>query len=78
MHTFFDLVKLIEYVASAVIVILSNLCLCPSPRTKTFSFILSVCVDELFSTPKMLTFLTLSRHGIKKCDYKSNWIPNLE
>ena len=54
------LVKLIEYNFSAVRVC-SNPSVGPLPRIKIFSFLLSVCRDELISTPKVITFLpTLS------------------
>ena len=38
-------------------------------------FLLSVCVDELFSTPKIETFLPQLKFGIKKHERKSNPIP---
>ena len=51
-----DSVKLIEYLTSTVIVALSKPCVGPSPRTKIFLFLLSICTEELLSTPKIITF----------------------
>ena len=72
---FFDAVKLIEYLASTVIVVLSNPCVGPSPKTKIYFSLLSVCVDELFSTPKVITLLPKSNFENKKCDGELNPIP---
>ena len=44
--------------ASAVIVALSKPCVGHSPRTKIFLFLLSICTEELLSTPKIMTFLS--------------------
>ena len=51
-----DLRKLIEYCADAVIVVTSNPCVAPLPRTKISFFLLSICTVQLLSTPK-ITFL---------------------
>ena len=49
------LLKLIEYIFSAVSVC-SNPCLGPLPRIKIPFVLLSIFVDELLSTPKIITF----------------------
>ena len=54
-----DSVKLIEYLASAVIVALSKPYVNPSPRTEIFFFLLSISTEELSSTPKIITFFPL-------------------
>ena len=41
--------------ASALNVVLSNLCVCHSPRIKIFLFLLSICTDELISASKIMT-----------------------
>ena len=46
-----------EYLASAVIVALSNLLAEFLPRTRISFSLLSVCIDELLSTPKIIIFL---------------------
>ena len=46
-----------EYLDSAVIVVSSNLCAGPSPKTKVSFFLLSICTDELMSIPKIIAFL---------------------
>ena len=51
----FGCVKLIGYMASALNVVLSNLCVCHSPRIKIFLFLLSICTDELISASKIMT-----------------------
>ena len=52
---------------SAVIEVLSNSCVGPSPGTKIYFSLLSVCVDELLSTSKIITFF-------RQFDGKSNQI----
>ena len=49
-------VKLIEYIFSALS-IFSNPWVGPFPRIKKHFFLLSIFVDELISTPKIITFL---------------------
>ena len=66
---FFDLVKLIEHLASAVS---PNSCIGSSPRTKISFFLLPVCVDERFSTSKTIILLPQSIFENKKCDCESN------
>ena len=55
-----------EYSASAVSVVISNSCVCYLPRIKISLFLLLACTDELISTPKIMTFLPLSKFGIEK------------
>ena len=50
-----------EYLASAVIVITFNPCIVPSPTTNTSFFLLSICSDEISSTPKTTTFFPQSK-----------------
>ena len=71
----YDSVKLIEYLTSAVIVLLCNPSVGPSPRTKIYFFLWSVSVDELFSTAKIITFLPKSKFESKKIERESNPIP---
>ena len=54
---FIDCVKVIEYLASAVIVVLFNPFVKPSPKTKMFLFQLSICIDELMSALNIIKFL---------------------
>ena len=54
---FCDLEKLIEYSASAVNVALPNPCVCPLPKIDISLFLLLVFIDELISTPTIMTFL---------------------
>ena len=64
-----DLVKLIEYLVSAVIAVLSNLWVGSLTRTKIYFLPSSACGDKLLSTPKILTFLSQlsqSKFGTKR------------
>ena len=61
----FDLKKIIEYCASAVKVVSSNPCVRPSLRIKIPFPALSVCTDELTSTPKVMIFLPTLPSGIE-------------
>ena len=54
-NVFFVTVKLIAYVFSAVKVC-SNPCVGPFRRTNMSYFLLSMCAEELISTPKINTF----------------------
>ena len=54
-NLFYDSVKLIEYIVSAVTVVTCNSHVGPSTITKII--ILSICTDELLSTPKLIKFL---------------------
>ena len=65
--------KLIEYVYSALS-LRSNPCVSPLPRIKIHFFLLSIFVDELISTPKIITFLPISL-PIEKDVFLSNAIP---
>ena len=69
-------------VSSAVIVQSSNLCAGPSLRTRISFFLLSVCINKLWSTPKITTFLPYSQFANENCKRASNQIlkplnPNL-
>ena len=70
------LVKLIQYIFSALSVF-SNPCVGPIPRIEMPFFLLSIFVDELISTPKIITFLPLSL-PTEKDVFLSNPIPYLE
>ena len=50
---------LIKYLASAIIVVKSNSCVGLHQELKYLFFLLSACYDELLSTPKILTFLSM-------------------
>ena len=67
-------VKLIEYIFSALSVC-SKPCDQPFPRTKIYFFLLSVFVDELIFTPKIMTFLPNAVPGNEKLPCLSNPIP---
>ena len=57
-----------EYLASAVIVVSSNPHVGPSPRTEIIFPLLSICTDELLSTPKIVVFLrSFGSEKNKKC-----------
>ena len=58
-NIFLGYVKLIGYLTSAANVVLSNPCVGASPRTKISLFLLSICTDELISTPKIMTFFPM-------------------
>ena len=68
-------VKLIEYIFSAFSVC-SNPCLGHFPRIKISFLLLSIFVDGLISTPKIITFnKSLLVPGYKKLPCLSNLIP---
>ena len=67
------LVRLIEYKFSAAS-LRSNPCVRPLPRIKMPFFLLSICEDEIMSTPKIITFLPTSS-SIEKNPFLSNPIP---
>ena len=52
---FFGSLKLIEYLASAFIVVSLNLSVRPLPRIR-ISFLLSICTEDLLSTPNIIHF----------------------
>ena len=60
-----------EYLASAVNVVLSNPCIGPIPSIKISFLLLSICTDELMSTPKIMTFLPTLPSGNKNSERKS-------
>ena len=64
-------VKLTEYNFSGV-----KVCPCvgPSPRINISSCLLSICEDELMSTPKIITFLPIPLPSEKNI-FLSNLIP---
>ena len=68
----FNLVKLIEYFASAITTVSSNPCVWPSPRTKIYFFLLSICNDELLSTQKIIALLPQSKFGNEKSERELN------
>ena len=55
-----------------------NACVGPLPRIKVSFFLLSNFVDELISTPKIITFLPVLPEGCEKHPSLSNPIPLLE
>ena len=63
-----DVEKFIEYSASAVIVVSSNPCGRPLPRTKISFVLLSTRTDELWPTLKITTFLSHSKFGTEKSE----------
>ena len=65
-NRFCNLEKLIEYSASAVIFVSSNLCVGPLPRTEISFLLLSIWTDELLSTPKITTLLPNQSMELKK------------
>ena len=69
---FFDLVKLIKYLASALVVVSSSPVAGPPTKNKISFFPLSVCNGELLSTLKIITFLPLSKFEIKKSHLELN------
>ena len=71
----FDLEKLIEHWAFAVNVVSSNYCVGPKPRIKISFFLLSICTDELMSTPKTMTFLPTIPSQNENSEHESNPIP---
>ena len=66
--------KLIEYIFSALS-LCSNAYVGPLPRIKISFSLLSILVDELISTPKIITFLRVPTIGCEKYPYLSNPIP---
>ena len=66
-----NLEKLIEYSDFAVKVVLSNRCAGPLPRIKLSLFLLSIIIDELIPTPKIMAFLHQSEFGIEKNERES-------
>ena len=67
-------IKLIEYIFSALSVC-SSPCVGPSLKIKIYFFLLSIFVDELMSTPKIITFLPNPVPGNEKLPCLSNPIP---
>ena len=65
-NRFCNLEKLIEYSASAVIFVSSNLCVEPLARTEITFLLLSIWTDELLSTPKITTLLPNQSMELKK------------
>ena len=53
----------------------SNSCVGPLPRTKIAFLLLSICTDELLSTPKIIVFLPQSKLACEKSERESNPIP---
>ena len=69
------LVKLIEYIFSADNECLPNPCVGHFPRIKISFFLLSILVDELISSSKIITFLLVPPLGCEKNPSLSNPIP---
>ena len=67
-------VKLIEYIFSALSAC-SDPCVRPLPRIKIFFFLLSIFVDELISTLKIIIFLPVPPLGCENNPCLSNPIP---
>ena len=63
-----------EYIFSALSVC-SNPCVGPLPKIKISFFLLSIFVDELISTPTIMTFLPSPVPGNEKLPCLSNQIP---
>ena len=68
---------LIEYIFSALSVC-SHPCTGPLPKIKISFFLLSVFVDELIFTPKIITFLRNPVSGNEKRPCLSNPVPHPE
>ena len=66
--------KLIEYIFFALSAC-SNPYVGPLPKIKIYFFLLSVFVDELMSTPKIITFLPILVPGNEKLPCLSNPVP---
>ena len=56
----------------------SNLGVRTSPRNKIYFLFLSISNDELFSSRKLITFLSQSKFGSEKSERESNPISYLE
>ena len=69
--------KIIEHIFFADSVC-SNPCVGPLPRIKIYSFLLSIFLNELISTPNIFTFLPVSPLGYSKKPWLSNLIPHQE
>ena len=67
--------KLIGYLAFAVNVVSSNPCVGYSPRIKIFLFLLSICTNEIISTPKIITFLPMPPSINENSERESNTMP---
>ena len=67
-----------KYLASDFIVVSSNPCVGPRPITTISIFLLAICTDELFSTPKIIAFLLQSKFGGEKREQESNSMPYSE
>ena len=53
----------------------TNPCVGPFPRIKIYFSLLSICTDELISTPKIRTFLPTLLSGNENSEWESNPIP---
>ena len=67
-------VKLIEYTFSGLC-LRSSYCVGPLPKIKMSFFLLSIFVDELMSTPKVIKFLPNPMPGNENLPHLSNPIP---
>ena len=68
---------MIEYIFSAVSVCFSP-CAGPLPKIKISFFLLSIFVDELMTTPTVITFRPNPVPGNEKLPFLSNQMPYLE
>ena len=62
----------IIYIYNSVIVVPSNPCIEPSPRTNKSFFLLPTCKEKLLSTPKITSFLLQLPSDHKNCESASN------
>ena len=63
-----------EYSVSGVNVVLSNPCVGPLPRFKIYLFLLSICTDELMSTPKLIASLPMKILNANRILCRSRYI----
>ena len=61
--------------APAVNVVSSDYCVEPIPRMKISFLLLSICTDELMSTPKIMTFSPTLPSGNENSERESNTVP---
>ena len=69
------MLKLIEYIFSAVNECSPNPCVGPIPNINMSVPLLSTWIDEFISTPKIITFLPNPPPGDEKLPFLSNPVP---
>ena len=74
-NVLFDWIKLIGYLVSAVNVVSTNPCVGPSTRNNISFPLLSICIDEFISAPKINTFFPMLPPGNENAECKSNPMP---